>query len=449
MPKAWWLVLLAWILAPAQDSAPGVEQFSMRVVASGLASPWEMLWGPDGRIWITERAGQRVIRVNPVDGHVTPALTLPGLLQRHAQDGLLSMAFDPALLRGANSDFVYLTMTYDAEAGPAVTGRMRLRRYTYNPRTEELGSPLDLLSDLPAGEDHVSGRLAFGRDGKLYLTLGDGGFNHRSLFCEPIRAQEMPTGADVAGKNWQRYTGKILRINPDGSIPGDNPSFGAVRSHAYTVGHRNAQGLVVAPDGKVYASEHGPSVDDELNFIQGGKNYGWPYVAGYKDDRVYEYTNWSASSPEPCRTLTFTERVAPVSVPHQKESAFTDPNFTPPLRTFFTVPNDFDFTRQNFVTIAPSGIDIYTSTAIPGWANSILVTSVTRGTVYRVKLNTAGDAAVGRTLEYFKSHNRYRDVLVGPDGRTIYAITDASGEGAEQPGSLLAFTWREGIGTGY
>lgn len=126
----------------------------------------------------------------------------------------------------------------------------------------------------------MSGRLVFGRDGKLILTVGDGGFNQRSLFCEPIRAQELPTAADVAVKNWQRYAGKILRINPDGSIPDDNPLFGAERSHVYTVGHRNAQGLVVAPGGKVYASEHGPSVDDELNLIQGGKNYGWPYVAG-------------------------------------------------------------------------------------------------------------------------------------------------------------------------
>ena len=112
----------------------------------------------------------------------------------------------------------------------------------------------------------------------------------------------------------------------------------------------------------------------------------------------------------------------------------------PPLRTFFTVPNDYDFTKQNFVTIAPSGIDYYSSPAIPGWANSVLVTGLTRFTVYRVKLNATGDAAVGQTMEHFKTAARYRDVLVGPDGRTIYLATDSSSK--ENPGAVLAFTYQ-------
>ena len=150
--------------------------------------------------------------------------------------------------------------------------------------------------------------------------------------------------------------------------------------------------------------------------------------------------NWSASAPQPCSSLKYTERVAPPSVPHQKESAARVPDFMPPLRTFFTVPNTFDFTNQNTVTIAPSGIDFYSSPAIPGWANSVLVTGLTRFTVYRVKLNSAGDAAMGQTLEYFKSRSRYRDVLVGPDGRTIYVATDSTS--MENPGAVLAFTYQ-------
>lgn len=441
MPALWLLPFLAGALASAQAPAPGNEQFAVRVVASGLENPWEMLWGPDGRIWITERTGKRVVRVNPVDGAISPALTVPDVMQKLGQDGLLGMAFHPDLLRNKGSDFVYLAMTYDSDPGPAEVRRLRIRRYTYDSRTQTLGSPRDIVSGLPAGSDHISGRLVFGRDQKLYLTVGDGGFNQLSLYCQPIRAQELPTAAEIAASDFQHYQGKILRINLDGSVPADNPTLGGVRSHIYTYGHRNAQGLIVAPNGRIYASEHGPSIDDELNLIVRGKNYGWPYVAGYKDDQVYEYTNWSASAPTPCSSLKYTERVAPASVPHQKESAWNDPAFMPPLRTFFTVPNDFDFSTQQFVTIAPSGIDLYASTAIPGWARSILVTSLTRGTIYRVKLNPAGDAAVGQTLEYFNSTDRYRDVLVAPDGRTIFTVTDAAGQGRPtHPGSLLAFT---------
>jgi hypothetical protein len=194
-------------------------------------------------------------------------------------------------LRNTGNDFVYLVLTYDSDPGPAEVRRMSIRRYSYDSTTGTMGSPVDLLSGLPAGDDHVSGRLVFGQDQKLYLTIGDGGFNQLSLFCQPIRAQELPTAAEVGASDWRHYEGKILRVNLDGSIPADNPVFVGVRSHIFTTGHRNAQGLIVAPDGRIYASEHGPSIDDELNLIQGGRNYGWPYIAGYKDDsgvRVHE-----------------------------------------------------------------------------------------------------------------------------------------------------------------
>ena len=87
----------------------------------------------------------------------------------------------------------------------------------------------------------------------------------------------------------------MLRLNLDGSIPSDNPMIGGVRSHIYSYGHRNPQGLVFAPDGKLYESEHGPNTDDEVNLIRAGGNYGWPHVAGYRDDQSYAYANWSAS----------------------------------------------------------------------------------------------------------------------------------------------------------
>lgn len=436
-----WLWLLAATSAlPAQDAASGPEPFSLRVVTTGLDNPWEMLWGPDGRIWVTERSGKRVVRVDPATGQTTVAATIPDVMQTHSQDGLLGLALHQDLLKSPASNLVYVALTYDADPGPVQLRRLKIRRYRYDAGTGTLGSPEDLVDGLPAGEDHVSGRLVFGQDQKLYLTVGDGGLNQFGRYCQPIRSQELPSAAEVQRKDWQHYQGKVLRINLDGTIPADNPTFASVRSHVFTTGHRNAQGLVVAPDGQIYASEHGPSMDDELNLIQSGKNYGWPYVAGYKDDRAYVYADWSRSSPEPCASLKWDAVVAPPSVPQQKESAWTDPGFTPPLQTFFTVDSTYNFATGN-ATIAPSGIDVYANrNGIPGWANSVLVTGLSRGTVYRVKLAADGRSVVGPPLGYFKSRDRYRDVLVGPDGRTIYTVTDATSP--EHKGAILAFTYQ-------
>jgi PQQ-dependent dehydrogenase (s-GDH family) len=435
------LVLALSLLPAAQQPVPGAEQFSMRVVASGLDAPWDMLNGPDGRIWVTERAGKRIVRINPADGSKAVAVAIPEVVQRHAQDGVLGIAFHSGFLRKQGTDYLYVALTYDADPGPDEARRLMVRRYTYDAGRETLGSPLDLLTGLPAGDDHISGRLVFGRDSKLYMTVGDQGLNQLGLYCQPIHSQELPTAAEVTAKSWDRYQGKVLRINLDGSIPADNPMLNGVRSHVYSYGHRNGQGLALGPDGKLYESEHGPSMDDELNLIEAGKNYGWPYVAGYKDDRVYVYANWSAATV-PCSTLNFDPIVAPATVPQQKESAWTAPNFAPPLRTFFTVDSDYQFKEQGNATIAPSGIDVYgvSNNGIPGWATSVLVTSLLRGVVYRVKLSPGGDAAVGELLEYFKMKARFRDVMVGPDGRTLYVATDTGS--AENPGAILAFTYQ-------
>ena len=96
-------------------------------------------------------------------------------------------------------------------------------------------------------------------------------------------------------------------MNLDGSIPADNPSINGVRSHIYTYGHRNPQGLEFGPNGLLYSSEHGPGTDDELNLIVAGSNYGWPHVAGYRDNRGYVYANWSQSKGVACAALKFQE----------------------------------------------------------------------------------------------------------------------------------------------
>lgn len=437
---------------PRNQHNVGPEAFGLRVVATGLGNPWEVAWGPDDHLWVTERTGFRVTRVNPVDGSKHVALELDDVYQSVDQDGLMGLALHPELMRGVGLDYVYVAYTYDKDPGPGVTPRIRIRRYTYSAQSQALNAPIDVLSDMPAHDDHGGGRLVVGPDSELYFARGDQGGNFLANFCGPIRAQDLPSAEDIRTRDWSTYQGKVLRMNLDGSIPADNPVLAGVRSHIYTYGHRNPQGLAFGPVGVLYASEHGPSTDDEVNLLAAGKNYGWPHVAGFKDDQAYVYANWSASAPAPCRSLKFSTRDIPASVPQARESGWRDPNFVAPLATFFTVPADYDFAAFGNATIAPAGIAVYTMSAIPNWANSILVTGLRTGAVYRVKLSGDGKTMTGAPVEYFRAANRYRDVALSPDGRRIYVSTDDHGSTADEtgqrtevltnPGALLEFTYR-------
>ena len=439
---------------PRDRHNPGPERFSSRVVASGLENPWEVTWGPDGYLWITERTAFRVTRVNPADGSRHVALVLGDVYQVSVQDGLMGMALHPDLLRSRGHDYVYLAYTYDADPGPGLARRLRVRRYTYDAVRQTLASPSDVLDDLPAHDDHGGGRLAFGRDGTLYLSRGDQGSNFLQNYCNPIRAQDLPLARDVSARDWSSYQGKLLRLNPDGSIPADNPVLNGVRSHVYTYGHRNVQGLAFGPDNLLYASEHGPSSDDEVNLITAGKNYGWPHVAGFRDDRGYAYANWSAASPEPCQSLKFDVLRPPSSVPAATESSWQHPDFVEPLATLFTVPAAYDFATLRNATAAPGGLEVYAAAAIPDWDRSLLVTGMRVGVLYRLKLRDDGKAIDGPPLEYFRAADRYRDLAVSPDGRHIVLVTDNFGSTQNardqrtgtlaHPGAVLEFTYTPG-----
>ena len=426
--------------APPTESVESAPEptFSMRVVTDGLESPWEVTWGPDDRLWVTERQGFRIVRIDPADGSRSVAGEVEGIYQIVQQDGLLGLALHPDLMSGTGNDFVYVAYTYDADPAAGGDPKNAIRRYRWDEASESLVDPEDLIRGLPVHDDHFGGRLVFGPDRKLYLTIGDGGANFGRNRCNPNYAQLTPTTEQVAASDWFAYQGKILRLDPDGSIPDDNPVIDGVRSHVYSYGHRNPQGLAFGPDGTLYAAEHGPSTDDEVNRIEAGMNYGWPNVAGYPDNQMYAWENWAASSPTPCAELTGGRDGPPESVPVAAETDFDHPDFIRPIQTLFTVPADYNFQESGSATVAPSGLDIYTSDAIPGWADSLLLASMTRGTIYRMPLSRDGRLVVGGLFSEFKSTNRYRDLAIRPDGAAVYIVTDTTGGTTNESGERTA-----------
>ena len=413
------LILTGLLAAGCAAPARGSEPFRQRVVVQGLNNPFEIVYGPDGMIWATERTGRRVLRIDPATGRVAEAATITAATSTpRSQDGLLGMAL--------RLPHVYLAYSSGAH--------FTIARYDYDASTGRLGAHTDILTGLPTSRDHDSGRLLIGPDDKLYYTIGDQGNNQFDRACLPNRAQDVGV-----------LEGKVLRINLDGSVPADNPLGGYV----YSYGHRNPQGLVFA-NGRLYSSEQGPKTDDEVNWIRPGRNYGWPLVAGYADGKAYDYANWSASAA--CRA--FSDYEIPPSVPVHTEAE--PPAFAAPLRTFFTVADGYDFRDPRcaadhnicWPTLAPSNLDFYGADAIPGWRNSLLMTSLKGGAVYRMLLSADG-TAVGAAVPELRTVNRYRDTAISPDGRRIFVATDAAGGTRDlagrpttrlaHPGAILEF----------
>ncbi|RSR51261.1 quinoprotein glucose dehydrogenase, partial [Acinetobacter baumannii] len=173
------------------------------------------------------------------------------------QNGLLGFAFHPDF---KHNPYIYISGTFKnpKSTDKELPNQTIIRRYTYNKTTDTFEKPIDLIAGLPSSKDHQSGRLVIGPDQKIYYTIGDQGRNQLAYLFLPNQAQHTPTQQELNSKDYHTYMGKVLRLNLDGSIPKDNPSFNGVVSHIYTLGHRNPQGLAFAPNGKLLQSEQGP-----------------------------------------------------------------------------------------------------------------------------------------------------------------------------------------------
>ena len=215
------------------------EKISYEVLATGLHVPWAIDFLPDGKMIFTERSGN----INIFDGR-NRAIIGTIKVTEVQESGLLGIAVDPDF---KTNGYIYVYHTYQND--DAIWNRVSRFKLTNSLSDEKV-----LIDKIPSAKFHDGGRIKFGPDGKLYVTTGDA--------TNPSSAQDINSLA-----------GKILRINRDGSIPEDNP----FKNYVYSYGHRNPQGIAWHPVTKdLFASEHGPTRNDELNIIGKGINYGWP-----------------------------------------------------------------------------------------------------------------------------------------------------------------------------
>ncbi|MBE7170843.1 MAG: PQQ-dependent sugar dehydrogenase [Williamsia sp.] len=446
--------------AQKEVTGPMGEKFSMRIVATNLSDPWEITYGPDHYLWITESKSYRVSRLDPATGAKTIVLDLSNerqfprydKLQKETggkpwpQGGLMGLALHPQLLSG--KPYVYLSYHYRF-AGAADTGKgcavnfggcyftARIVRYQYDPASQKLLNPVVLCDTIPASSDHNGGRLVLAPvGGKPYLFygIGDMGAGQFDNGGRPNHAQQKEV-----------YEGKLLRFNTEADgdaghynqwIPNDNPFNGAGQSAVWSYGHRNPQGLayaLIGDSGRLYEGEHGPYSDDEINIVEKGKNYGHPLIIGFADGNY----DGLAASVSPYKELPGNWHTSyPLISSEQGNAKAIGTNYRGPIKTFY--PNGHSFLvslfeqirsgaeRPQWASEATSSLDVYTSEEIPGWKNSLLLPSLKHGHLVRVKLNAAGNAITGDTLTYFKAQARYRDLAISPDGKKIYIATDSA-----------------------
>jgi glucose/arabinose dehydrogenase len=365
-------------------SGAAEKNIDATVIADGLRNPWEVVFTPDNRILITEREGKLSVIEN---GQVrTVAIAPTGFffdVTPMGQSGLTGLALDPNFT--ANRRIYMMMMVTKADK----TTKNVVRRFRINETYTALSDPVDVVDGFsPAGVSEsgfqAGGRLKFGPDGNLYIAMGDG---------------NLATGP----QSGTSLFGKILRVTPDGAAaqaaiaPGFDPRI-------YSFGHRNVQGFAFRPgdnSGNVYATEHGPDVDDEINLMRLGDNSGWDPVS--PDPAV---TDYNKDVP-----MTDTTKFPTARMPVAVEGAILNTTIAPAGATFINNPKWGEWNNTLAVTyLKGKRIILYTLSADG-------TTLVSKETPAALRLRNPNLDTVGLS--------RYRTIVQGPDG-DLYVLTDDS-----------------------
>lgn len=317
-------------------------------VATGLNVPWEILVQGD-YLWMTERHGL-VSRIHRVTKAKTVVLDLSTVIYQQSESGLLGMALHPAF---PVTPQVFVAYTYSS-------GSIKERIVRYEFDGQALINPVTILDEITGNGTHNGCRMVFGPDTTLYLSTGD--------------AQNLSTPQNLASLN-----GKILRINPDGSIPANNPWPG---NPVYSRGHRNVQGMLRMPNDSILLSEHGASTDDEIQWLRKGRNYGWPSVEGF------------------CNTPS--------------ENSFCLANAVVEPLVAYTP------------TIAPSDMVFYQNHYFPEFHNKLLLTVLKNKQLRALALSSNGDSVLSDLAYLNNRFGRLRDIAVGPNQEIYLATNGAS-----------------------
>lgn len=360
---------VAW-LTVSVASTPGFAQApaapaGTAVVVRGLTDPWAMAFLPDGRMLITEKAGQ--LRIATPDGRLSAPLAGLPAVAATGQCGLLDVVLDPQFSENRRLFFTF------AEPGPGgnstAVGSARLV-------DDQLGEVRTLFSQKPKRDSgsHCGSRIVVDRQGHLLVGLGD-----------------RFSGKDEA-QNPGNHIGKVVRLTAEGRVPADNPFVGRAGAapEVFSLGHRNIQGAALHPvTGELWASEHGPQGGDEINVVEAGRNYGWPLVTFGRNYVVG--TRIGETGPKA--------------------------GFEPPLHHWAPT------------SIAPSGMAFLSSdryqARYPDWKGSLFVGALRGQALVRLTVDGRRVTAEQRLLE---GQARIRDVRQGPDG-WLYVLTDgASGQ---------------------
>ena len=361
----------------------GSTTLEEREVINGLDVPWEIKWGPDNFLWVTEREGI-VSRIDVETGEKHIILDIQNDIWDSNEAGLLGMEIHPEFNNG--SPYIFLAYTYVSNGA-----KEKIVYYEYDFVSDQLVNEVVLLDGLDGNSTHVGCRLMALDDLTMFITTGD--------------AQNWNASQDI-----DELTGKTLRMSinmTDGTVGqslSDNPISGSL---VWSWGHRNAQGLAMSPDGTIYSSEHGPSNDDELNILNKGANYGWPNVQGYCDNQWVDYGYANALNN------------------NYSEIDYCEDN------------NIIDaIWSSGSSTIAPSDILWYDHPSIPEFQNTLLMTVLKDKMLVRFELTEDGQSMESYTEFFNNEWGRLRDICVSPDGK-IYLATNGYSWPSQGPNEII------------